>query len=82
MNIHDHGLSKQVREVVAAIFDMNVAEVTDETSYESNKAWDSVGHINLMLALQEEFSIMILPEQSEELTSVAAITAFLTEQKK
>jgi acyl carrier protein len=64
---------QRVCAVVAACFQLPAETVTPDTSPESVEAWDSLGHLTLMLALEQEFAVQIDPEQMEDLTSVGAI---------
>lgn len=66
-------ITEKVREIVSALFNLPLDEVTVSTGHNDARAWDSVGHLNLVLALQEEFSILIPPEDFEKLNSVCAI---------
>jgi len=42
---------------MAAVFDIPAAEITDDASPHDIKTWDSLKHINLVLALEDEFDI-------------------------
>jgi acyl carrier protein len=56
---------------------MGVAEqqVTDTSSADSLDTWDSLRHMNLMLALEEEFGIKFSDEQIMTMSSVGRIVA-------
>ncbi len=45
----------------------------------SVKGWDSLGHVGLMIALQQEFGIRISPANALRLVDVKGIRAFLDE---
>ncbi|HEX6851060.1 MAG TPA: acyl carrier protein [Candidatus Polarisedimenticolaceae bacterium] len=45
--------------------------VTDELSYRSILQWDSVSHMALVAALEDEFDLMLDTEEVIELSSVA-----------
>lgn len=70
-------LMERVLEIVAAIFDVPAAEITAESSPETIERWDSLGRLVLTVELEQEFGVEVLPEQSEWLTSVGAIVAWL-----
>lgn len=63
----------QVRSMVADVFNCRVDQVTPQSSAETIEGWDSLHHLNLVLALEERFGISIDPWQAAELTSVEAI---------
>ena len=40
-------------------FEIEASDLTDSLEYQSIKEWDSVGHMALMAALEDEFDIML-----------------------
>lgn len=63
--------------VFASVFGDRHAQVTDADSFETIPEWDSVAHINLILALEAEFGVEFDPGEIAELTTVAEIRARL-----
>jgi citrate synthase len=49
----------------------------DDVAYGSTSGWDSLTHIDLMLAIEEAWGVQIDAEQMLELTSVGAIRRFV-----
>jgi len=45
------------RRVVASVFGLSDAQEIDELQYQGLKQWDSLGHMALMAALEDEFTI-------------------------
>jgi citrate synthase len=70
-----------ITEVVASTLGIPVHRVTDELSYNSIREWDSLSHVNLMLALEKILDIEIDEDMMVELTTVKAIRA-LAEAKQ
>ncbi len=64
---------QKIRQVIADLFNIPVGEVTDTSSAETIKNWDSVQHLNLVLALEESFGIQFEPDEIENLQSVDGI---------
>ena len=54
--------------------------VTPESTPDTIEGWDSIAHLNLVLALEQEFGIQLLPEEIEQLLSVELIVALLVEK--
>jgi acyl carrier protein len=73
----DADLTARVRGVVADVFSLSPEEVSPQSSPEATPRWDSVGHLNLVLALEQEFTVYFSPEQMGEMTSVASIIRIL-----
>jgi acyl carrier protein len=55
-----------------------IEKFTEDLSIDNVPGWDSMAHVGLILALQEEFGISILPADALELTSIANIIKYLT----
>lgn len=70
-------LLDRVRQTIATTLKLPVARVTPATANEDLAAWDSLGHVNLMMALEQTFDVYIEVEDFEQLRSVAAIVAYL-----
>jgi acyl carrier protein len=52
-------------------------QVTGELSPETIENWDSLNHLKLTLALEQEFKVNFLPEDIEQLTSAQRISDIL-----
>ena len=54
-----------------------IDHLTDDLSIDTVEGWDSMAHVALIMALQQEFDITISPIDAIELTDVAAIKKYL-----
>ena len=66
--------------IVADIFEVPLEQVLPESSPDTIETWDSLRHLNLVLALEQEFGIQFSPEEIEQLLSVELIVALLAEK--
>jgi acyl carrier protein len=41
------------------VFEITQADLTEDLEYQSITSWDSVGHMSLMAALEDEFDVML-----------------------
>jgi acyl carrier protein len=62
----------RVRQIAADIFNMPLDRVTPETSLDGVKNWDSVQHLNFVLALEQSLGITLEPEDIDQIRSVGA----------
>ncbi len=62
---------------MADVFGIDQAELPDEATSEDVETWDSLHHLELMLALETEFGIEISSEVMPELLSLEAIESYL-----
>jgi acyl carrier protein len=66
-------LDARLRGVIAGVFPVEPGALTDADSPQTIAEWDSVGHLNLVLAIEAEFGVQFSPDEMAELTSVGAI---------
>jgi citrate synthase len=65
-----------LEEVIADALGIAAASVTDELGYGTIPEWDSLRHVELMLALEEHWGVRIDADLVLDLTTVEAIRAF------
>ncbi|HRN51728.1 MAG TPA: acyl carrier protein [Anaerolineales bacterium] len=63
----------KLQSVFADVFNLAPEEVTLQTQFGELPAWDSMGHMDLMVALETAFGIEITAETISALISVPAI---------
>ena len=71
----------RVRRIFSDVFQVPLDQVTPQSSPDTIETWDSLQHLNLVLALEQEFQIQFTPEEIEQLLSVELVAARL-EQKR
>lgn len=69
----------KLKSVMADIFDIDVSTINDTTSVDTVKEWDSLKHLNLVLALEQEFNITFSVEQTVQILNYPLIKAVLVE---
>ncbi len=70
----------RIRAVVADVFGLPVDAVAPDADAATLEGWDSLRHLELMLALEMEFGVQISSEEMPLLLSVPAIEECLREQ--
>jgi acyl carrier protein len=70
-------MSSRLNRVIAETFRVSPESITPEAGPHSITAWDSAGHMNLILALQKEFGVEFGDDEVVELVSVEAIAEAL-----
>ena len=71
----------EVRRIASDIFGISASLVTRESSPDSIDRWDSVQHLNLVLAIEEAFGLQLTPDEMEQMHSIGGI-AELIEAKR
>ena len=75
-------MSEQILNRVCQIAgDVMEAPVTAESSPSTVEAWDSVRHLNLMLALEGEYGFEFSPEEMDEAKSVGQIARLVASKR-
>jgi acyl carrier protein len=62
---------------MADILQTAPAQITLHSSPDTLETWDSVNHLNLVLAMEQEFKVRFTPEEIEQLASAERITGLL-----
>ena len=65
---------------MADVFEVPLERITPESSPDNLETWDSIHHLNMVLALEQEFGVQFSPEEIEQLLSVELIVALLAEK--
>jgi acyl carrier protein len=66
-------LEVQIKNIMSAVFEIPVEEINDEASPETLEKWDSLKHMNLIVALEEEFKFTYSDEQTIEMLNYSLI---------
>lgn len=64
----------RVRRLASELFDVPVAQIAAESSAVTLEHWDSVQHLNLVLALEEEFGVKFEPEDMLKMQTIGQVT--------
>ncbi len=66
-----------LEQLIASVLSISAEQITDELAFDSIPEWDSLNHVNLMLALESGYGVEIDEDTMVELASVAAIRLFV-----
>jgi acyl carrier protein len=74
----DEQILNRVREIATDVLD---AKVNADSSPSTVESWDSVRHLNLILALEEEYGFQFLPEEMDAAKSIGTIARLVTAKR-
>ena len=74
-------LFEHVCRIVADVLQVPVKRVTRNTSSQDIETWDSLHHLNLVLALEQELNLHFDSNELERMTSIEGIMAVLDDRK-
>ena len=69
----DMDVQEKVIQVLINIFQVSPDKISTETTSDNVENWDSMNHINMILALEQEFGIRYDEEQVVSMLSVGEI---------
>lgn len=68
---------EKMKEIIAEQLNVEAEEITLATSFKEDLGADSLDLFELVMALEEEYSVEIPSEDLEKLTSVGAVVEYL-----
>lgn len=84
--IHDGGknlkeiIFERVRGIVSDVLDIPVAQITATSSPDNLEAWSSIQHLNLVLAIEENFNVQLSPEATEQMNTIDRIVQVVEDE--
>jgi acyl carrier protein len=70
-------LFEKLQSAMAATLKVPANSITETTSDQDLAAWDSLGHVNMMMTLEQTFDVFLDVEDFPKLNSVPAIMQYL-----
>jgi acyl carrier protein len=71
----------QVRGIAADVLQVKPKSLSAESSPESVDSWDSVQHLNLVLALEEQFGLQFDPEEMDAMKTIGTIAELVAKKR-
>lgn len=71
----------RLKQVMSDVFKIETSDINDETSVDTVETWDSLRHLNLVLAIEQEFDISFTEEQTIEILNYPLIKMILEEHQ-
>ena len=75
--LNGSGRISSIVHLVASVFPEE--EITEESSMFDTDSWDSLGHMQVIIALKEEMNIELSPSHIAEATSIESISNIIDE---
>lgn len=74
------GVEERVREIIAEQLGVKKEEIKPESSFIDDLGADSLDTVEVVMALEEEFSIEIPDEDAEKINTVGMATKYIEEK--
>ena len=75
-------IKDQIKLVMSLVFEVPYEKITEDSSPDNIESWDSLKHLNLILALEEEFNVTIPDEEVGNIINFKLIELIIHECKK
>ena len=72
-------MRERVYKIISQVFNVPIEDINDESSSDDIETWDSLKHMNMVLALEEEFNVQFGEEQILEMLNVGLIIEIIKE---
>jgi len=72
----------QIKLVMSTVLDVPLSQINEDSSIDTLENWDSLKHLNLILALEDEFEISIPNEEVGNMVNFRLIEVIINECKK
>jgi len=69
----DSDIDVKIKKVMSAILNINENEISNNSNSKNISSWDSLAHMNLVIALEEEFNLEFNENQIPLLINYLAI---------
>jgi acyl carrier protein len=69
-----------VRRIAADVLGQPIQQITAAGAPDTIAGWDSLAHVNLVLALEQHFDVQFLPEEMMEMLTIELVTLLVEEK--
>jgi acyl carrier protein len=73
-------MEEQIKQIMADIFGMDPASIDESTTQDRTPNWDSLNHINLIIAFEQEFQVTFSAEEIEMMISFTDVLETVEEK--
>ncbi len=76
----ENNMDNHTKNVMSAVFEIPIDEIDDDSSPDNVGSWDSLKHMNLVVALEEEFDIEFIDDEIVEMMNLSQIKIIIMEK--
>ena len=73
-------MENKIKNVMSAIFNIDVNEINQDSSPDNIDNWDSMAHMNLIVGLEEEFNLEFDETEISEIMNLKLICLIVSEK--
>ena len=69
---------ERIKNVMSAVFEIPEEQIENDSSPDTIGSWDSLRHMNLIVALEEEFKVELTDDEILEMMNYKSIESIIT----
>ena len=73
----NNSIEERIKNVMASVFDVAIDKIRNDSSPDTIHSWDSLKHMNLIIALEEEFDIELNDDDIVEMLNYKLIVEII-----
>ncbi|MBC8188734.1 MAG: acyl carrier protein [Proteobacteria bacterium] len=73
---------REIKEILAEALGMPAADIPDDAKQGEFEKWDSVRHLNFVVALEKKFDIEFEPEEIAEIRTLGEVAAVVETRRR
>ena len=73
----NNDIEERIKNTLSAVFGILTQEIDNKSSPDSIESWDSLKHMNLVIALEEEFDTEFIEDEILEMMNYALIKSII-----
>lgn len=70
-------MEAKLKRVLSEVLDVPMSGIDDSTSPDTLEKWDSLNHLNIVMAIEEEFNVSLTDDDVLEMQNVGKIKEIL-----
>ncbi len=74
----ENKLEDRIKNIMSAVFEIPEEQIKDNSSPDTIESWDSLKHMNLIIALEEEFEVEFTDNEIFEMMNYTLIKSIIT----
>ena len=68
----------RIKNVISSVFEISESDINDDSSPDTIESWDSLKHMNLIIALEEEFKVELTDNEILDMMNYKSIESIIT----
>ena len=73
-------MDDKIKDIMATVLEMDPSNIDENTSMQSVAVWDSLRHMNMIIAFEEQFNLEFEEEEIIDLMSYSALKKSIEEK--